>query len=69
MMIASATTCLCRTHADGEKREECTLKLTREQQTVEDGKVEVDCIEHQLDADEHGNKVAMSHEAKHANKE
>ena len=56
--------------ADGEEGHEEALEVSvGEEQPVERGEVDVNGVEHQLDADEHGNQVAAGDEAEDADEE
>ena len=57
------------TDSNGEEAHEHTLKLTGEEQAVECSEIQIDSIKHQLNRDEHGDKVTAGDEAEHADEE
>ena len=66
---SQGNSCLCSADTYREEREESSLKLSGEEQAVEDCKVQIDGVQHQLYGDEHSHKVAVCDKAKHANEE
>ena len=51
-----------RTDPDGEQGKEETFQLSREQEAVEHGKVNIDRVQNQFHADEHGQQVTSGKE-------
>ena len=60
---------LCRAYSNRKERKEETLHLTGEKQTVENGKIHVDGIQHKLNGDEHGHQIAARHKTEDADEE
>ena len=61
--------CLGGGDANGEQREEEALELVGEEQTVEHGEIDVNCVEDKFHRDEHGDQVAPCHESEHTDEE
>ena len=57
-----------RTYTDGKQGEEEAFELSREEEAVEDGKVDIDRVQNQFHADQHGQQVTSGKEPVDAHK-